>query len=186
LVEQSASEVAAVYKLDDLRDKKMEIVNAVKTDVLSFFTNRGVTVTTVGMFGGMTYENPKIQDSIDQTFITQQEKVNAKSLLDAQKDKNSRIEQEALALAEAAKTKAAGEAAGIELVNTALAKAANNPQLIQLRSLEVEAKRIEKWKGSYPSVVAGSGANTWVGLGSPINDTSTNDVEVAPVVTTKK
>lgn len=167
-VQQTAAEVAARYKLDILRDRKLEIADAVKADVTNFFAPRGITVTTVGMFGGMSYENPKIQESIDQTFITQQEKVNANSLLVAQADKNKRIEQEAMALAEAAKTKASGEAAGIELVNQALAKAANNPQLIQLRQLEVEKARIEKWTGTYPNIVSGSGANLWIGLGNNV------------------
>jgi len=44
----------------------------VKSDVTTFFTQRGISVTTVGMFGGMTYENPAIQKAIDETFITQQ------------------------------------------------------------------------------------------------------------------
>ena len=146
-------------------------------DVLTFFSERGITVTSIGQFGGMTYENVKIQDAIDQTFITQQEKVNAKAMLDAQADKNARITQEADALAEAARRKAKGEADGIESVNAALAKAANNPQLIQLRMLEVETARVGKWNGTYPTMVSGEGANLWVGLGS--------SPELAPAVASK-
>lgn len=114
----------------------------------------------------MTYENPKIQDAIDQTFITQQEKVNARAMLDAQADKNARIMQEADALAGAAAKKGQGEANAITFVNEALARAANNPQLIQLRALEVEQARIKAWNGIYPSVVSGEGGNLWVGLGA--------------------
>ena len=65
-------EVAAKYPLDSLRTRKQEIADAVKQDITTFFNTRGVTITTVGMFGGMTYENPEIQKSIDQTFIAQQ------------------------------------------------------------------------------------------------------------------
>jgi regulator of protease activity HflC (stomatin/prohibitin superfamily) len=125
----------------------------------------------------MTYENPKIQDAIDQTFVSQQEKVNASAFLDAQKDKNARINSEAVALAEASRAKAKGEADGIEFINQALAKANNNPQLIELRQIEVEKARIDKWNGTYPSTVAGAGAQTWVGL-------SQKD-EVAPVAVKK-
>ena len=158
----------AKYPLDSLREKKLEVASAVKEDIQPFFAERGITITTIGMFGGMTYENPSIQTAIDGTFISQQEKVNAAAMLAAQKDKNARIEQEAEALAKAAQTKAGGEAAGLELINAALAKAANNPQLVELRQLEVEAKRVEKWNGTYPNMVSGEGANVWVGLGNSV------------------
>jgi len=74
-IQQAAAEVAAKYPLDALRTRKQEISDAVKQNVTNFFATRGVTITTVGMFGGMTYENPEIQKSIDQTFIAQQLKV---------------------------------------------------------------------------------------------------------------
>src|SRR5678815_3906284 len=72
-VQKTASEVAAKYRLDDLRGRKQEIIDAVSKDVIAFFATRGITVTTVGMFGGMTYENPAIQKAIDETFVAQQE-----------------------------------------------------------------------------------------------------------------
>ena len=170
-IQQSSANVAASYKLDTLRDKKGEIVKAVQEDAIPFFAKRGITITTVGMFGGMTYENPKIQDAIDQTFISQQEKVNAKAFLDAQNDKNARIQSEASALAEAARLKAKGEADGIEFVNTALAKANNNPQLIQLRSIEVEMKRATTWNGILPETLVGDSGNVWMGV-NPMKDKS--------------
>lgn len=166
-IQQAASMVASQYKLDELRNVKTQLVQAVQTDLLSFFPQRGITITTVSMFGGMSYENTKIQEAIDQTFITQQEKVNAAAMLEAQNAKNDRIKSEAMALAEAARMKAKGEADGLESVNAALAKAANNPQLLQLRALEVERARIDKWKGEYPNQLVGAGANVWVGLNTP-------------------
>lgn len=176
-IQQAAALVAAKYKLDELRDKKAEIASAVKEDITPFFKKRGITITTIGMFGGMTYENDQIQKAIDQTFISQQEKVNAKAMLDAQADKNTRITSEADALAEAARKKAKGEAdgnlskaqaeaKGIEAVNEAIAKANNNPMLIQLKAIEVEKARVAAWKGDYPTTVVGGDAKTWVGLGA--------------------
>ena len=163
-VQQSASAFAAGYKLDTLRTKKTDMVDAVKKDLIEFFTPRGITITTIGMFGGMTYENEAIQTAIDTVFITQQEKENAAAMLEAQRNKNERIKSEALALAEAARMKAKGEADGLESINAALAKAANNPQLLELRALEVEKARIGAWNGKYPDTLVGSGAQTWVGL----------------------
>lgn len=174
-IQQISAEVSAKYKLDELRDKKMEIAMAVQTNVIPFFEERGITITTIGMFGGMTYENEKIQDAIDGTFIAQQEKVVAAAILAAQDDKNKKIESEAKAKANAAETeagviakgnllKAESEAKGIEAVNNAIAK--SNPMLLQLKELDVQKIKYEKWSGNYPTTVAGADANLWVGLPS--------------------
>ncbi len=167
-VQQAAAEVAAKYSLDVLRAKKQEIADAVKNDLTAFFAARGVTVTTVGMFGGMTYENPEIQKSIDQTFIAQQLKVVAEAKFEAQKKENERIEleanavaekarREAMGLADAKKTTAAAEAEAIREVNRALNEAQQNPVLYSLKALEVEKARVEKWDGRYPTYFMGAG-----------------------------
>jgi hypothetical protein len=167
-IQQVAAEVATKYPLDQLRPRKQEIADAVKNDITNFFANRGVTVTTIGMFGGMTYENPEIQRSIDGTFIAQQLKVVAEAKFEAQKKENDRIELEADAMAEKArreamgqadarKTSAAAEAEAIREVNRALNEAAQNPLLYQLKALDVEKTRIEKWDGKYPTYFMGAG-----------------------------
>jgi SPFH domain / Band 7 family len=166
-IQQAAGEVAAKYPLDTLRSRKQEIADAVKQNVTNFFAERGVTVTTVGMFGGMTYENPEIQKSIDQTFIAQQLKVVSEAKFEAQKKENDRIELEAQGIAEKArreamgqadarKTSAAGEAEAIRLINSAATEAQQNPLLLQLKALEVEKARIEKWDGRYPQMWLGA------------------------------
>lgn len=160
-IQQVAAEVAAKYPLDMLRARKQEISDAVKQDLTNFFATRGITVTTVGMFGGMTYENPGIQKSIDDTFIAQQLKVVAEAKFEAQKKENERIELEANAVAEKARREAQGqadarisaaqaEASAIREINKAAQEAQNNPLLLQLKSLEVEKARVEKWDGRYP------------------------------------
>ncbi|HEY6167355.1 MAG TPA: SPFH domain-containing protein [Verrucomicrobiae bacterium] len=167
-IQQVAAEVAAKYPLDQLRSRKQEIVDEVKQDVTAFFATRGVTVTTVGMFGGMTYENPAIQKSIDETFIAQQLKVVSEAKFDAQRKENERIELEANATAEKArreaqgqadarKTAAQAEAEAIREVNKASQEAANNPLLLQLKTLEVEKARVEKWDGRFPQWWLGGG-----------------------------
>ena len=166
-IQQVAAEVAARYPLDALRSKKQEIVDAVKKDVTNFFQSRGVTVTTVGMFGGMTYENPEIQKSIDATFIAQQLKVVSEAKFEAQKKENERIEleanavaekarREAMGIADAKKTAAEAEAESIRKVNQALNEAQQSPMLLQLKQLEVEKARVEKWDGRYPTWFMGA------------------------------
>ena len=68
---KAVSEVASKYPLDSLRAKKQEMTDAARSDVIKFFATRGITISTVASFGGMTYENPEIQKSIDNVFIAQ-------------------------------------------------------------------------------------------------------------------
>ncbi|MEY4483262.1 MAG: hypothetical protein RL693_714, partial [Verrucomicrobiota bacterium] len=65
-VQKVAADTAAMYPLDQLREKKSDIMKALNDDLVPFFALRGISITTIGMFGGMTYENPKIQQSIDE------------------------------------------------------------------------------------------------------------------------
>ena len=136
-IQQVAAEVAARYPLDALREKKQEISDAVRADVAKFFAERGVSITTIGMFGGMTYENTEIQKAIDSTVIAQQQKVVNEARFAAQRRENDRVELEANATAERARRIAAGEAdakkiaalaeaQSIREVNKALAEAQQN------------------------------------------------------------
>src|SRR5262245_14969085 len=166
-IQQAAAEVAARYPLDGLRSRKQEIAEAVKQNVTNFFAMRGVPVTTVGIIGGMTYENTELQKSIAQTHIAQQLKVVTEAKYEAQKKENDRMELEAEGVAEKArreaqgqadarKTAAAGEAEAIRLINAAATEAQQNPLLLQLKALEVEKARIEKWDGRYPQMWFGA------------------------------
>ncbi len=165
-IQSVASVVASKYKMDILRERKNELIEAIKTDVLPFFKAKGITITTIGQFGGFEYENDKIQAAIDETFVAQQAKVKNAAMLEAQTDANKRIELEALALAEAARTKAKGEADGklsvfkaeadgLSAVNRALAEANQNPALVELKRIDVEKARVERWNGAYPQWVMG-------------------------------
>ena len=170
-IQQVAAEIAAKYPLDTLRARKQEISDAVKNDITSFFAQRGIIITTVGMFGGMTYENAEIQKAIDNTVIAQQLKVVNEAKWEAQQRDNDRVTLEANAVAERARRIAAGEAdakkiaaaaeaQAIRDVNKALAEAGQNPLLYQLRSLEVERARVDRWNGQYPGYLLQTGSTT--------------------------
>ena len=170
-IQQVAAEIAAKYPLDVLRAKKQEISDAVKRDITEFFAQRGVVITTIGMFGGMTYENGEIQKAIDNTVIAQQLKVVNEAKWEAQQRENDRVTLEANAIAERARRIAAGEADAKKLgavaeaqairdVNKALAEAGQNPLLYKLRALEVERARVERWNGQYPGYLLQTGASS--------------------------
>ena len=163
-IQKVAAEQAAKFPLDQLRERKVEIMTALETDVVPFFAKRVITITTIGMFGGMTYENPKIQASIDEVFVAQQLKNVALAQFDAQAKTNERtllaakadaeqITMKAAAESERRSVEAEGEAKAIQVVNQALAN--TNPTFIQLRTLEAQQKQIERWDGRFPTTFFG-------------------------------
>lgn len=170
-VQELFTDFSAKYPLDDLRSKKGEMAEYIKENTIPLFKDRGITITTLAMTGGFTYENPKVQGAIDEVFIAQQEKEVANAQLAAQEDKNSRIKMEANALADAAREKAKGEAdaiefvkkaeaEGIRLVNIAAEQAKDNPLVYKFRALETMEKALEKWNGDVPRwIMNGSNDN---------------------------
>jgi len=169
-VQSAFSDAAAIYDLSELREKKSDILKSVRDDAIPFFEGRGITITTLGMFGGLTYENPEIQKAIDQVFVSQREAEISKALLNAQEDKNKRIESEAKALANKEIEVARGVAEGKKLVLEVAEAAAKNPVFLEMRKLEVEEARIQKWDGRYPTYmmsVGGSGPDASLLLNVP-------------------
>lgn len=165
---QVGFEVAKKYPLDVLRSRSSEIVDAIRKDAIEYFAGRGITITMIGMYGGMTYENPNIQAAIDNVFVAQQEKAVNLAKFEAQQKANERIELEAMAIAEKnrtlaqgeadAKVKAAeGEAKSLKLRAEAIRE--TGPALFDLRRLEIEQQRVEKWDGKYPVYFMGSGTD---------------------------
>ncbi len=165
-IQAKAAEVAAKYDLDELRSHKQEIIDAVRVDVVDFFAQRGITITTIGMFGGFTYQNPDIQQAIDQTFVAQQLKVVNAAKLDAQAKENQRIELEAEGMANRARKIAKGEADAVRELAAATREAQSDPLFMQLKMLEVEQMRIEQWDGAYPTymMTLGSAEKSPTGL----------------------
>jgi len=156
-VQSVVAEKAAEYNMSDLREKKNDIIKSLRADIIPFFQERGIKITTVGMFGGFAYENPKVQGSIDAVFIAQREKEVAKALMDAQADKNRRIEKEAEAIANKEREVAKGIADGKRAVLAVAKEAAEDPVFLELRKLEVEEARIQKWDGRYPTYLLQTG-----------------------------
>jgi hypothetical protein len=177
-IQQDAADFCAKYPLDGLRSKKNEMVEAIRSDVVPLYKARGITISAIGQFGGMTYENPAIQVAIDAVFIAQQEKEKAAAGLAAVRDLNARSESEALQAAKNARNKADGEAdalltvakanasgklavaqadaAGIQAVANATKEAASNPIFLEVRKLDVQKVMYERWNGSVPQMIMGA------------------------------
>jgi hypothetical protein len=156
------------YALSEVPAHKGDIQKAVETDVVPWFATRGVTITNVGMYGGLHYENPAIQKAIDEAAAASNLKTVAQAKFEAQSKDNERVELEAKGLAEAARSKAQGEADGklliaeaeaksITAVQDALAKVQNPQMVLSLRQLEIANTQAERWDGRYPQWYMGGG-----------------------------
>jgi regulator of protease activity HflC (stomatin/prohibitin superfamily) len=166
-VMEVAQTFASDYNLDQLREKKGEMSLAIQKDVTSFFLERGITVTNIGMFGGFSYENIEIQSAIDKVFVTQQLKNTTKATLEAQNSINEKMISEAKAKANAAKEEAEGKAQAyvleaegkakaVALEVKAIAEAQNNPLFIETRRLEITKEFNSRWDGKLPASYIGS------------------------------
>jgi hypothetical protein len=174
---EAAQNFASDYPLDELREKKSEMVKFIQTDVTEFFKLRGITVTNLGIFGGFSYENDKIQEAIDGVFIAQQQKNTTKAALEAQNSINEKTISESKALAQATQEKARGAAEGyvieakgkadaVALEVKALNDAQSNPIFLEIQKLNVSKMFNQQWDGKLPTSYIGTDkVTTLMGVG---------------------
>lgn len=125
-VESDFVEQCAKRTLNQILVEKEEIMAAVRKDVESYFDDKGITITVLGMKDGLEYDDPDIQRSINEKFSSEQKLV-------TQENENKRIISEAEAIAEA---------------NRILSNSITDEVLRQ--------KYIEKWNGELPKYVGDS------------------------------
>lgn len=141
-----------VIPLNDARNKKQAVFAQVEKESKEFFKAKGITVSYVKLSEGLTYENPKIQEQIDKSFLAEQDKINAQAEQQAQVVRNQtaiataksdaeKKQIEAQAEAERVKIAAEAEAKAIELKNNAMK---GNSEYVRMLA-------IQKWDGHLPT-----------------------------------
>ena len=138
LVEDRFNIETAKYLSTDLGAKKGEIMEAVKTYVINYFKDYGITITVLGLKEGISFENDAIQKALDKKFESEQDLV-------IQQNKN-----------EAALAKAEADAQAILIAAQAQAEA--NRLLAESLTDEILAKLYyEKWDGKLPEFYGANG-----------------------------
>ena len=187
-VQEIFSYESARYTMDELREKKREILDAVKfgtfgtnaegenvvqiEGVIDFFAKRGITITAVGMFGGFTYENVAIQQSIDAVFQAQQDENVAVAEYKAAEERKKAMKSLGEGQGDQVLQRKLKEAEGIKAVADAKAyeieKARDNLEAyLALKALENEKLRIEGWDGRYPYYYLGGGGTNGLNMFLP-------------------
>lgn len=134
-VESKFVEECASRTLNEILTEKEEIMKNVRNDVETYFSERGITITVLGMKDGLEYDDATIQKSINDKFSSEMK-------LTTQKNENERIISEAEAKAEA---------------NRILSESLTTNVLKQ--------QYYEKWDGKLPEVMTGSGTGVMVDVG---------------------
>lgn len=154
LVQTAFSLEVTDQPMSKLRSDATPHIQTVIKKVTDFFTERGLTITNLGISGGFIYTDKKISDRMTELFVAEQGEAVATAEANG-------IKKKAQGAADAAKTKAQGEADAIKTVAEAKAfeieKAKENLETyLALKRLEVDKLRLEKWDGKFPQWFSGS------------------------------
>lgn len=147
-VESRFVEECASRTLNEILIEKEVIMNNVREDVETYFAERGITITVLGMKDGLEYDDPAIQKSINDKFSSEMK-------LTTQENENKRVLSEAEAEAKA-------------LIIAAEAQAeANRILAASLTEAVLKSMFYEKWDGKLPNVMTGSnsGADLMLNIG---------------------
>ncbi len=139
MVEDRFNTETAKYTSTDLGAKKGEIMEAVKTYVVDYFKDYGITITVLGLKEGISFENPAIQQAIDKKFESEQKLV-------IQQNENEANIAKAEAEAKATVLKAEAEAE------------ANKKLAASLTETILEKMYYDKWNGTLPTVYGADNA----------------------------
>lgn len=146
--------------MDTLRKAATPHITNVTKNVESFFKERGITITNLGISGGFIYKDKTILETMVKVFNAEQEKSVAAAESAAQEERNKKVILEATGKADALlKTKEA-EAEGIKLVADAkiyeLEKSTENwESYLALKQVELQKELLTKWDGAYPRYFMG-------------------------------
>lgn len=143
-VESKFVEECAKYSLNDILADKEKIMSVVRDDVTTYFENKGITITVLGMKDGIDYDDEAIQTAINEKFSSEQK-------LTTQKNNN-------------AVTISKAEADAAARVKAAEAEAEANKKIAESLTPElVEMIKYQKWNGQLPTVQGSTGTIVDIG-----------------------
>ena len=136
MVEDRFNTETALVMSTDLGAKKGEIMEKVKTYVVDYFKDYGITITVLGLKEGISFENPAIQKALDEKFASEQKLV-------IQQNEN-----------EANIAKAEAEAQAIIIAAEAQAQA-NKKLSESITNTLIDYEYAQTWDGKLPTYMSG-------------------------------
>lgn len=136
-VESDFVEICAKYTMAEILTEKQAIMDYVRNDVTSYFADRGITITVLGMKDGIQYDDPSVQSAINAAFVANRES-------EAQAVKNQTKIDAAKADADAMLIKANAEAEANKVMSESITEELLKKQMY------------EKWDGKLPTISGGA------------------------------
>lgn len=151
--------------MEELRKNATPHFKRVVKELTTFFAERGITITNLGISGGFVYKDKAIQDMLVKVFNAEQEKSIAVAKTQAQEQLNKQRLLEADGKAQAILAEKKAEADGIKAVADAKAYEIEKAKedlstYLRLKQLELDAKRTEKWDGKFPVYYMGTAGSS--------------------------
>lgn len=144
----AASQIASEYDFDSINGtKKEEFIQRLNAFLIKSVEPYGVQVSGMNLIGAI-----RVPENLKNAINAR-----VQSIQDAIKSENDLRKMKA----EAAKAvaQAEGEAASMRAKSASI-----TPQFMELKKLEIEAERVQKWDGKLPVTMLGGGTNTLFNL----------------------
>lgn len=154
-VESDFVEMCAKYTMQGILEEKQAIMNAVRDDVTSYFAERGITITVLGMKDGIKYDDPTVQAAINAEFVADR---NAKAQAIENQTRIEKAKSDADAKLKAAQVEAEAKLVAAQAEADAISIAANaqaeaNAKIAE--SLTPDLLEQEKNRAMYEAWAAG-------------------------------
>lgn len=142
--------------IDGARQRKGEIVALASEELKKFFTQTGVTISTFGLIGGLSYDDKDIQEAINDNFKTELDIKNKANIRLAQEETN----ENNIAIARADKI-SAQEFAQAAQARKKQVSLEIEKMLAEAKLKEAEAKIIaaKRWDGKQPANIMPEGSS---------------------------
>lgn len=140
--------------MDTLRKAATPHIIKVKTEVEAFFIERGISITNLGITGGIVYKDKSVMDTMIKVFNAEQEKSITAAKNAAQEETNKM--QLSISLTEATSIKSVADAKFYEIEKAAESLDA----YVTLKQLELQKEMLAKWDGTYPKYFMSNGGSS--------------------------
>lgn len=155
----AVAELTREYSLLNLSDAKTHgdaIYSKLFADAGKAFKAKGVTIQYLGNAEGLTFDDPKVQDAINKSYLAQQDAITAQQEQDAQRVRNTTLVMNAQTEADAAK----------KLFDAKEASTFKNDLNIRLISAQAQMEMAKKWSGAMPTSILPSNSPMLMNFGS--------------------
>ena len=143
-------------ELHECKTDKSAVFDVIRKEAIPYWKDFGITIRTIGLSGGLTYENPQIQQVIDDNYA-------AEMLIEKRENEKKAQEQENARLL------------SIEVNNRQRAEEFNKALEAQREKIKLEIERMraeadleraKKWNGQLPANILPEGSPLLYGLPS--------------------